>query len=383
MYSLRYILAAVLIAVAVTNAVDNGLGLTPQMGWNSWNHFGCDINETIIMQMAQAIATNGMAAAGYNYVNVDDCWAYSRDSNGVIQSDPTTFPSGMQYLANYVHSLGLKFGLYTCAGTETCAGRPGSEGYEAIDAQTYASWGVDYLKEDWCNTGNNNPVDLYTTMSKALNATGRPIFFSLCNWGVDNPWAWGPDVGNSWRTTGDINDSWDRFLQILYAQIPIASYSGVGGWNDPDMLEVGNGGMSNLEYTTHFSMWSLLAAPLIAGNDLRSVDAATLAIYTAKEVIAVNQDKLGTQGTLVKSLNQGDQQIWARPLADGSRAVVLFNADDTNTFTIQLNWGDIWLSPNQAMTVRDLWAETDLGQFTGSFTSATIPPHGSVMLRVY
>ncbi|GAM28028.1 hypothetical protein SAMD00019534_112040, partial [Acytostelium subglobosum LB1] len=369
--------------VTITAAVDNGLGLTPQMGWNSWNYFACNINETIIMEMAQAMVSSGMAAAGYQYINIDDCWAYSRDKNThVIQADPKTFPHGIAYVADYVHSLGLKLGIYTDAGTETCAGRPGSYGYEEIDAQTYASWGIDYLKEDWCHTSKDVPLERYAVMSKSLNQTGRPIFFSLCDWGTDNPWEWGPTVGNSFRTTGDIKDNWDSFMNNLMLQVPITSYSMIGGWNDPDMLEVGNGGMTNTEYISHFSLWSIMSSPLIAGNDLRNMDAQTLAILTASEVIAVNQDQLGRQGALVRSINGGLQQIWGRMLADGSRAVVLFNSD-TATSDIQLLWSDIWLMSGQSMNVRDLWARQELGVYTGSYMAINIPAHGSVMLRVY
>eukprot|EP01132_Coremiostelium_polycephalum_P000989 gene989-1255_t len=360
--------------------VDNGLGLTPQMGWSSWNYFGCNINETIIMDIAQAMVSSGMKDAGYEYVNIDDCWAVSRDSDGVIQADPKTFPHGIQYIADYVHSLGLKLGIYTDAGVYTCQKRPGSFGYEQIDAKTYASWGIDYLKEDWCYAFLEQPLERYQIMSAALNATGRPIFFSLCDWGTDSPWLWGNSVGNSWRTTKDIQNNWDSFLYNLDAQIPITSFSQIGGWNDPDMLEVGNpNGMTNTEFISHFSLWSLLSAPLIAGNDLRNMDQATISILTAPEVIAVNQDPLGKQGFLVKSFNGGLQQIWARPLADGSRAVVLFNSD-SNPSDITLSWADIWSTLSQTLTVRDLWARSDLGTFTSSYTATSIEPHGCVIL---
>ncbi|EFA81506.1 putative alpha-galactosidase [Heterostelium album PN500] len=393
MYIYKY-LAITLAFVSVISALNNGLGLTPQMGWNSnwinsyylitysWNYFACNINETVIMETAKAMATNGMKDAGYVYVNIDDCWAESRDKNGVIQPDSNTFPNGIAYIADYVHGLGLKLGIYTDAGTETCAGRPGSFGYEQIDAQTYASWGIDYLKEDWCNTGSNQPLSRYSIMSQALNATGRPIFFSLCDWGTDNPWEWGPTVGNSFRTTGDIKDNWASFMNNLNLQIPITSYSQVGGWNDPDMLEVGNGGMTTTEYISHFSLWSILNAPLIAGNDLRNIDQTTLSILTAPEVIAVNQDPLGKQGALVRSYNGGLQQVWAKPMADGSRVVVLFNTDSISA-DIQLEWVDIYVQNTATMTVRDLWARSDVGQYTGSYVSLNVPSHGCAMLKIY
>eukprot|EP01133_Synstelium_polycarpum_P007281 gene7281-8462_t len=374
------IAAIAVIAITAVVAIDNGLGLTPQMGWNSWNKFGCDINETIIMEVAEAMVSTGLAAAGYKYVNIDDCWAHSRDKNGVIIPDPKTFPHGIAYIADYVHSLGLLLGIYTDAGVYTCQGRPGSYGYEAIDAQTYASWGVDYLKEDWCNTHSEVPLAQYQIMSKALNATGRPIFFSLCDWGTDNPALWGNTVGNSWRTTGDINDSWGSFISNLNQQISITSFAQIGGWNDPDMLEVGNGGMTNTEYISHFSMWSIINAPLIAGNDIRSMDTATFNILTATEVIAVNQDPMGKSGMLVRSINTGLQQIWARPLADGSRAVVILNTD-TSSASVELQWADVWTAASTTLTVRDLWARSDIGQFTETY-STVVAPHGCVMLKL-
>ncbi|EGG17902.1 hypothetical protein DFA_08903 [Cavenderia fasciculata] len=379
--SIILVFTATIIGLSI--AVDNGLGLVPQMGWNSWNHFHCDINETVIMESALAMVTSGLKDAGYRYVNIDDCWAVGRDDNGVIQADPIAFPNGIKYIADYVHSLGLLIGIYTDAGILTCQKRPGSYGYEQIDAQTYASWGIDYLKMDWCNTYLENPQERYTIMSKALNATGRPIFFSLCNWGISEPWMWAMDIGNSWRTTGDIADTWTSMTVILDLQVPITSFSGVGGWNDPDMLEVGNGGMTTTEYISHFSLWSLLSAPLIAGNDIRSIDNTTFSILTAMEVIAVNQDTLGRQGSLIKSINGKDQQIWAKPLADGSKAVILLNRNDNESATIQLQWGDIWESPSTSLIVRDLWAQQDIDTFTGSYTATNIPPHGCVMLRVY
>ncbi|EFA81505.1 hypothetical protein PPL_05494 [Heterostelium album PN500] len=366
----------------VVQSLQNGLGLTPQMGWNSWNHFGCDINEDIIMQTAKAMATNGMKEAGYIYVNIDDCWASHRNESGHIQADSKTFPNGIAYLADYVHSLGMKLGIYTDAGPLTCQRRPGSYDHEEIDAQTYAAWGVDYVKEDWCWAFLSNPLDRYAIMSQALNGTGRPIFFSLCDWGTDNPWEWGPTVGNSFRTTSDIKDTWDSFLDNLDKQIPITSYSQVGGWNDPDMLEVGNGGMSYTEYLSHFQLWSIINAPLIAGNDMRTVDQQYLDIFTAPEIVAVNQDPLGKQGSLVRSYNSGLQQVWAKPMADGSRAAVLFNRDSSSA-GIQLFWADIFLTPNTSMTVRDLWSQKDLGSFTDYYVALNIPSHGSVMLKVY
>ncbi|EGC38562.1 hypothetical protein DICPUDRAFT_86485 [Dictyostelium purpureum] len=372
----------VLAFTGLASAINNGLGLTPQMGWNSWNYYACDINETVIMNTALAMSKNGMAAAGYKYVNIDDCWALERASNGTVIPDPKAFPNGIKYVADYIHSLGLLIGIYTDAGLYTCQKRPGSYGFEEIDAITYAEWGIDYLKEDWCYSFLENPQERYQIMSNSLNATGRQIFFSLCDWGTDNPWTFGGAIANSWRTTPDIKDNWDSMMANLMAQASISSYSGVGGWNDPDMLEVGNGGMTNTEYISHFSLWSILNAPLIAGNNLIDIDQETLSILTATEVIAVNQDPLGVQGALVKSYNGGLQQIWAKPMADGSRAVVLFNTD-TNPATITLNWADIWVAPvTQQLVVRDLWQQSNLGTFATTFVSEVIPPHGCVMLKL-
>eukprot|EP01133_Synstelium_polycarpum_P016006 gene16006-19044_t len=372
---------AMIMAISAVVAVDNGLGLTPQMGWNSWNHYGCNVNETVIMEAAKALVTSGMRDIGYKYVNIDDCWAHER-KDGVITADPKTFPNGIAYIADYVHSLGLLLGIYTDVGPFTCANRPGSFDHEEIDAKTYASWGVDYLKEDWCWTlGVTDAPKRYGMMSKALNSTGRPIFFSLCDWGKQDPWKFGPSVGNSWRTTSDINDTWEKFIYNLNLQVAITSYNAPGGWNDPDMLEVGNGGMTTIEYMSHFSMWSMINAPLIAGNDLSNMDQDTLNILTAVEVIAINQDPMGKAGQLVRSLNSGLQQIWARPLADGSSAAVLFNTDSITT-SIELQWADVWVPSATTLVVRDLWARADLGNFTESFTAVAIPPHGCVFLKL-
>ncbi|KAM9996955.1 hypothetical protein ACTFIZ_001902 [Dictyostelium cf. discoideum] len=370
------------IALATVSALDNGLALTPQMGWSSWNFYACNINESVIMNTAKAMVSNGLKDAGYTYVNIDDCWAGGRYPNGTVYADPTNFPNGIKYVADYIHSLGLKIGIYTDAGTETCQKRVGSYGYEVNDAQTYAEWGIDYVKEDWCYATLENPQQRYQIMSEALNATGRPMFFSLCDWGYENPWTFGMSVGNSWRTTPDIKDNWDSMLSNLMAQAPITSFSGIGGFNDPDMMMVGNGGMSNTEYVSHFSLWSLLNAPLIAGCDLIDIDQETLSILTASEVIAINQDPLGVQGSLVKSYNGGLQQIWAKPLSNGARAVVLFNTD-TNPATIQLLWGNIWMEPSQQLSIRNLWTQTNLGTFTESYESdSLIPPHGCIMLTL-
>ncbi len=258
----------------------DNLALTPPMGWNSWNKFGCDVSEKLIMEVADAMVSSGMAAAGYEYVVIDDCWQVDRDENGEIVVDKDRFPHGMKYLSDYIHSKGLKFGIYSCAGTKTCQGRPGGRGYEFQDARTYARWGVDYLKYDWCNHSTQNAQASYTLMRDALYKAGRPIVFSICEWGSNKPWEWAKEVGHLWRTTGDIVDRWDAMMAIFDAQKELADYAGPWHWNDPDMLEVGNGGMTTEEYRTHFSLWCMLASPLMAGNDLRTMSDETLEILT-------------------------------------------------------------------------------------------------------
>jgi len=352
------------------------LGRTPQMGWNSWNHFGCGINEDLIRNTAKVISTS-LKSAGYDYVNLDDCWQRSRDSQNNIQPDPTAFKSGMKALADYVHSLGLKFGLYSDAGTHTCAGRPGSLSYEKQDANTYASWGVDYLKYDNCNADNTPPRTRYPTMRDALNATGRAIFFSMCEWGDDNPATWAPEVGNSWRTTGDIGDSWNSMLGNLDSSDRWAQYAGPGSWNDPDMLEVGNGGMTANENRAHFSLWCLVKSPLLIGCDVTKMSNDTLTILTNAEVIAINQDSLGKQGKKVAS--SGLSEVWAGPV-NGGVAVVLLNRA-TTTATIQASWSEIGIQAGKAATVRDLWEHKDLGSFTNSF-SASVQGHSVVMVKI-
>jgi alpha-galactosidase len=367
---------------------ENGLVLTPPMGWNSWNKFACDINERLVRETADAMVSSGMKDAGYQYIVIDDCWQISRDMQGNIVADATRFPSGIKALADYVHSKGLKFGLYSDAGSKTCQGRPGGRGYEFQDARTYASWGVDYLKYDWCNTTTQDPRASYLVMRDALRASGRPIVFSLCNWGVKEPWLWGKGIGNLWRTTGDIGDLFQSkdpkgnlgVVDILDLQAlnNVDAYAGPGHWNDPDMLEVGNGGMTPTEYVSHFSLWAMLAAPLMAGNDLRSLTTETRNILSNKEVIAIDQDRLGRQGRRVRK--DGDLELWVRQLADGSRAVVLFNRG-TLPREITLAWEDLGYPAALTAEVRDLWQHKDLGRFTKTY-SPTVAPHGVVMITV-
>jgi alpha-galactosidase len=377
--------------LSVAQTRDDSLASTPPMGWNSWNKFHCNVSEDLIKSVADSIATNGMKDAGYQYVVIDDCWQVSRDENGNIVADPQRFPSGMKALADYIHSKGLKFGLYSDAGTKTCAGRPGSQGHEYQDALQYARWGVDYLKYDWCSTGTRNAEEAYSTMSHALMATGRPIVLSMCEWGTAKPWLWGKGIGNLWRTTGDIGDKWSAhnkwpdgscceygMVEILDQQVGIESFAGPGHWNDPDMLEVGNGGMTTTEYRAHFSLWALLAAPLISGNDVRSMTPEIKEILTNAEVIAVNQDKLGREGRRIRK--NGDLEVWGKPLSDGSRAVILFNRG-TSESDVSVSWEEIAYPGHLSAKVRDLWAHKDLGSFTGSF-KANVGPHSVVMVKI-
>jgi len=379
-------LLGLLVAPSLLWGQEKPLAATPPMGWNSWNKFGCHVSEDLIRQMADAMVKSGMKDAGYQYIVIDDCWQVERDTSGNIVPDPKTFPTGIKALADYVHSRGLKFGIYSDAGVKTCAKRPGSLGHEYQDALQYAAWGVDYLKYDWCNTSTQDAEAAYALIRNALNSTGRPIVLSICEWGTAKPWLWGEKVGgNLWRTTGDIRDQWESkdhhhlgMLDILDLQVGIESYAGPGHWNDPDMLEVGNGGMTTEEYRAHFSLWSILAAPLIAGNDLRDMKPEIHDILTNKEVIAVDQDSLGRQGRRV--WKSGDLEVWSKALAGGSRAVILFNRGETEK-EVTANWADLDYPASASAAVRDLWQKKDLGKFTGKF-SAPVASHGVVMVTV-
>jgi alpha-galactosidase len=362
------------------------LALTPPMGWNSWNKFACNVSEELLRQTADAMVKSGMKDAGYQYVIIDDCWQVSRDKDGNIIPDPQRFPSGMKALGDYIHSLGLKFGIYSDAGTETCQGRPGARGYEFQDARQYAAWGVDYLKFDWCSTSTQDGPSSYALMRQALDASGRPIVFSICEWGTNKPYLWGAKVGgNLWRTTDDITDKFQNdnkkgggMLNVLDLQIGLEGYARPGHWNDPDMLEVGNGGMTNTEYVSHFSLWAILAAPLLAGNDLRSMTPEIRGILTNKEVIAVDQDALGREGRRVAK--DGDLEVWVKQLKDGGRAAVLFNRGGSQQ-NIGVSWEELGYPDHLSAAVRDLWAHKDLGKFTGKF-SAPVESHGVVMITV-
>ncbi len=391
----RILVLLAVIALSLTPALlaqNATLAPTPPMGWNSWNKFGCNVSEDLIRQTADAMVKSGMKDAGYQYVVIDDCWQVARDKDGNIVADPQRFPSGIKALADYVHSLGLKFGIYSDVGSKTCAGRPGSLGHEYQDARQYAAWTVDYLKYDWCNSTTQDAPSSYALMRQALDASGRPIVFSICEWGRHKPWLWGKEVGgNLWRTADDIQDRWqgrvkwpagdccsNGVVDIVDLQVGLESYAGPGHWNDPDMLEVGNGGMTDTEYRSHFSLWAILAAPLIAGNDLRDMRPEIRDILTNKEVIAVDQDPLGSEGKRVKK--NGDLEVWSKQMKDGSRAVILFNRA-SGDHEISVNWEDLGYPNHLEAEVRDLWQKKDLGRFTGKF-SASVVSHGVVMVTV-
>ncbi|MFL5560775.1 MAG: glycoside hydrolase family 27 protein [Gemmatimonadaceae bacterium] len=375
------------------------LALTPPMGWNSWNKFACNVSEQLIRETADAMVRTGMRDAGYQYVNVDDCWHGERDSLGFIRPDSARFPSGIRALADYVHAKGLKLGIYSDAGSKTCGGKPGSRGYERQDALTYARWGVDYLKYDWCNTEELNAHGAYLTMHDALAATARPIVLSICEWGTNKPWEWGALVGQLWRTTGDITACFDCIdthggvwnaygvVQILDMQQGLRRYAGPGHWNDPDMLEVGNG-LTPSEDRAHFSMWSMLAAPLIAGNDIRSMPPAVASVLMNRDVVAVDQDSLGVEGFRYSA--NDSLEVWFKPLAHGDWAMAVLNRARTPRH-VAFDW------PAQAVSdsisgrtasfattryaVRDLWSKRDLGTTQRSL-AADVPPHDVLMVRL-
>jgi len=355
------------------------LAATPPMGWNSWNHFACKVSDAVVRAAADAIASNGMKQAGYIYVNIDDCWQGKRNEKGIIQPNER-FPD-MKALADYVHSKGLKLGIYSSPGPLTCAKYEGSYGHEEQDAQTYAGWGMDYLKYDWCSAAKvYKPSEMpavYKKMYDALKRAGHPIVYSLCQYGMEQVWEWGASVGgNLWRTTDDISDNYESMCFIGFGQNGLQKFAGPGHWNDPDMLEVGNGKMTKDEYLTHMSLWCILAAPLLAGNDLSKMTQATLGILTNPEVVAVDQDPKGVEGHRISQV--GPLEVWAKPLADGSQVVGLFNRGESMN-PVSLDFRDIGVSGSA--TIRDLWGRKDLGSFQDHFT-ASVPKHGVVMIKV-
>lgn len=375
-----------------------GLAPTPPLGWNSWNHFGCNVSEATLKSAADMMVSSGMKAAGYQYVVVDDCWQGTRDADGFIRADPTRFPNGMKAVADYVHAKGLKFGLYSDAGWKTCGGRPGSRGYEFQDALTYARWGVDYLKYDWCNTEGLAAEGAYQTMRDALFAAKRPVVFSLCEWGGSKPWLWGKDVGQLWRTTGDVHKCFDcvvdhgtwkswGIMQILDMQEGLRAHAGPERWNDPDMLEVGNG-MTAAEDRAHFSLWAMLAAPLMAGNDLTRMSPATKEILTNAEVLAVDQDRLGVQG--FRAYKLGELEVWAKPLSGGNLAVAFLNRG-AGTASLRFDWREHRIEDLVSKTdfdfrkatyqLRNLWTHKAIGS-TKTDLLLKVPAHDVVMLRL-
>lgn len=393
------ILLFVFASVAASAQKFENLAQTPPMGWNSWNKFACDVSETLIMETADALVENGMSDAGYEYIVIDDCWQIGRDSQGFIVADPERFPSGIKALADYVHSKGLKFGIYSCAGTKTCAGRPGARGHEFQDAYMYAKWGVDYLKFDWCSSDGQNSKESYTLMSSKIREAGRPIVFSLCEWGGTKPWEWAKDVGHLWRTTGDIYDCFDcvknhgtwsswGVMKILDMQDGLREYAGPGHWNDPDMLEVGNGGLTVNEDRAHFSMWCMLASPLIAGNDLNNMSEETLAILTNLNAIEINQDALGIQA--LKYRSEKKLETWLKPLSNGDWAVCFLNrAEDEKS--INFDWKKEIVrdefakraldASKENYKIRNVWTNNEMGS-TKKTLSAKVPAHDVLMLRL-
>ncbi len=375
---MRFTIALALFACPVLSAQE--MAATPPMGWNSWNKFNRKVDDKTVREMADGMVSSGMKDAGYVYVNIDDTWQGARDAQGNLQPNEK-FPD-MKALADYVHSKGLKIGIYSSPGPKTCAGFEGSYQHEEQDAKMYAAWGMDYLKYDWCSASKvYKPSDMqavYKKMGEALKATGRPILYSLCQYGLEKVWEWAPSVGgNAWRTTGDISDNWRSMSQIGFdKQEGLEKFSGPGHWNDPDMLEIGNGGMTNEEYRTHMSLWALLASPLLAGNDVRTMSAETKAILENREVIAINQDKLGKQGSRVTK--DGDLEVWMRPLDGGDMAVGLFNRGPEKA-KVTAKWSDLKITGKHK--VRDLWAHKD-GRSAADSYSAEVPAHGVVMIRV-
>ncbi|MFI1770899.1 glycoside hydrolase family 27 protein [Thalassobellus citreus] len=388
-----------LISIAIHAQKFDGLAETPPLGWNSWNTFRTDINEQLVKDIADKFVELGLKDAGYEYIVLDDGWmSKERDANGNLIADPVKFPSGIKALADYIHAKGLKFGLYNCAGSKTCAGYPGSRGYEYQDARLYASWDVDYLKYDWCNTEKLNAEGAYITMRDALKSAGRPVVYSICEWGDNEPWKWAKDVGHLARVTGDIINCWDCEVghgtwsssgvwKIINMRKEIRKVAGPGHWNDFDMMEVGNG-MTDAEDRSHFAMWSMLASPLIMGNDLRSATKETIKTLTNKEVIAVNQDKLGIQG--LRFTNENNIETWVKPLDNGKWAMVFINMKDVSV-TIDFDWkkheiGDNLNNrnldtKNKIFTIRDLYNHKNIGD-TSTNLKAEIGSHDVLMITL-
>jgi alpha-galactosidase len=371
-----------LILGATSNAPASGddqLARTPPMGWNDWYQYECKVSDTIIRTNADALVSSGMKAAGYLYVNIDDCWQGKRDAKGFIQPNER-FPD-MHALADYIHHKGLKFGIYSSPGPKTCGGYEGSYGHEEQDARRYAEWGVDFVKYDWCSAASvYKPEEMqaaYRKMHDALRRTGRPMVYSLCQYGLEAVWRWGPQVGgNMWRTTDDIGGDYDRVSLFGFQHNGLEKFVGPGHWNDPDILQVGIGKLNNDEGRTQMTLWCILAAPLLAGNDLTKMTKETLEILTNPEVLAVDQDRLGVQGHRV--WQEGPLEVWMKPLADGSKAVGLFNRSGSG-LPISVRFAAI--GAGHSAQVRDLWARKDLGAIVEKYT-AEVPNHGAVLVKV-
>ena len=400
---MRKLFYAALAALMITPAFGqetSKFAATPQMGWNSWNKFGVNINEDLIKATADKMVELGLVDAGYIYLNLDDGWHGERDEQGFIQVDPQKFPSGMKALADYVHSKGMKLGVYSDAGWKTCAGCAGSYGHEFQDAFTYAQWGVDYLKYDWCYTENINPKGAYKLMSEALKATGRQIWFSMCEWGTAKPWEWAADIAQSWRTTGDIwpyfdtipaefEDQWhgEPVMKLVDLNEPLRAYAGPGHWNDPDMLEVGNGSLTLAENRAHFTLWCMMAAPLLMGNDLTTMPEEILQILCNKDVIAIDQDPLGVQGLRLKS--EGGIEYWFKPLEGGDWAVCFLNrgAEDK---VVLIDWESLKFTDELSgktfdpagCKAQNLWDKKVRARKTKGTQKVYIPSHDVLLYRV-
>jgi len=374
----------------------DGLALTPPMGWNSWNTFAANIDDALIRETADAMIANGMRDAGYVYIVVDDCWeSKERDAKGNLVPDPVKFPNGLKALGDYLHAKGFKFGIHSCAGTKTCAGFPGGRGHEYQDALSYASWGIDFLKYDWCEHGTADARETYKTMRDAIHTAGRPMVFSLCEWGQNKPWEWAGDVGHMWRTTGDIYSSydgrkgwesgWKRNLDLQYSLVEsngpdgIGKYAGPGHWNDPDMLEVGTEGLTYAESRAHFSLWCIIAAPLIAGNDVRNMKPEYLAMMINKDVLAIDQDPLGKQGFRALADPGKNIEVWVRELGHGEWAVCALNTS-SNPADITVEWRRLWTIQGK-FQVHDVWANKEAGDNSKSAT-VHLESHDVVLYRL-
>ena len=367
------------------HAADDALALTPPMGWYPWNEFGQEPqNEKLIKEIVDALVSSGLKEAGYAYIGPDEGICFSRDARGKLTSNLERYPSGLRGLGDYIHRRGLKYALYTDAGTRTCSkAMPGAKDHEFEDMEAFAQWRADYLKVDWCNTEGQDVVESYTKLRDALHAAGRPIVYSLCSWGEGEPWKWAASVGNLWRTTGDIcspgRADWGNAMKVAAANEKLYEAAGPGHWNDPDMMIAGMDGLSEAQNRSFFSLWCMMAAPLMAGNDLRKMTTATVQILTNLEAIGINQDPLGIQGRIVR--RDGKVEIWAgKRLFDGSQAVLVFN-QGAGPAQVQVAWQDIGLAESEALYVRDLWTHQTTGPHRGGI-SVTVAPKDVALLRV-